>query len=229
MRTGVFLQARLGSTRLPEKALLPLSGATVLQHVMRSLIGLDFDVFSVLTDQMSLPAFTPLAAQEGFEIFAGPADDVLARYSGAVRHYAVDRVVRATGDNPLVSALMVRAICRIHEEKHADLSHFLELPLGTGVEIIEAPALLEADRAASDAYEREHITPYLYRNRHHFHVVEEMCPLELSMPEAKVTIDTGDDYLWVSSIFKDLYRNRPIEIFELVEWLQENVPIGVAR
>lgn len=128
MPTGIFVQVRLGSTRLPAKALLPLPGGCLIRHVMRSLAGVPADVRALLTDGRSVEALRPHAAAEGFEVFAGPDEDVLARYCMASRTYGIDRIIRATGDNPLTSARLARDIILEHERARADLSHFVGIP-----------------------------------------------------------------------------------------------------
>ena len=220
MKTGLFLQVRLASTRLSRKALLPLPGGGICEHALRALARMEADVYTMLTDERSAPALSALARREGFELFVGPEHDVLARYALAARHYGVDTIVRATGDNPLVSALMGREILRIHSDRQADLCHYLGIPLGTGVEIISAGAIFAAEQGAKDPFEREHITTYLYRHRERFKVVEVMGPDELCVPDAVVSIDDAEDYAYVTRIYSDLYRNEPIEISELVAWLR---------
>jgi spore coat polysaccharide biosynthesis protein SpsF len=110
----------------------------------------------------------------------------------------------------------------IHSREEYSLSHFLENPLGTGVEVVEAAALLEAESRSRDPYEREHITTYLYRHPQAFRIGEIPCPPQWSFPEARVTLDTEEDYALLQSIFADLYRGRPVEIDELVDWLAKN-------
>jgi spore coat polysaccharide biosynthesis protein SpsF len=218
MRTGVFVQVRLGSTRLPRKALLPLAGATVIQHVMRSLAGLPVEVKALLTDDASAAELRPLAGLEGYEVFPGPEEDVLGRYCMACRAFGADRVVRVTGDNPLTSEWLTRETISLHERHSANLSHFLGNPWGTGVEVIEAAALYEAERDAASSDEREHITTFMYRNRSRFVIIEPQAPSAAFMPEANVTVDTAEDYARVSSIFADLYHGRPIEANAVVQW-----------
>jgi len=218
----VLLQVRLHSHRLPRKALLPLEGRSVLEHVMRALRGIRADVYALLTDTRSVEALAPAAEAEGFSVFVGPEEDVLARYARAVDHYGLRRVIRATGDNPLVSARAAEALMEIHSRESFALSHFLENPLGTGVEVVEAGALLEAESRTRDPYEREHITAYFYRNPHSFRIGEIPCPPQWAFPEARVTLDTEEDYALLQSIFSDLYRGSPVEIDELVAWLARN-------
>jgi spore coat polysaccharide biosynthesis protein SpsF len=216
----VFLQARLGSTRLPRKALLPLGGTTVLQLAMRALARVEAGVHALLTEPASENAFAPLAREEGFELFVGPEEDVLERFCRAAARFNVRRVIRATADNPLVCPEQVRSLLELHEARGWQLSHYLGPPLGTGVEVIEASALAEAGERAADPYEREHVTPYLYRHPERFRVGEPPCPAAWHLPEARLTLDTSADYERLRELFGELYRGQPLETEELVRWLQ---------
>ena len=228
MSTGIFLQVRVGSKRLKRKALLPLIDGTIVEHVMRALKNIDAGVHAMLTDESSAMALKPYALAEGFEVFVGPEDDVLARYAMAARYYGTDVIVRATGDNPLVSAILGQAIIELHDERDADLSHYLGLPLGTGVEVVSAASLFAAERGAKDPYEREHMTTYLYRCPQRFKVLEEPCPAEYHLPQIKVSIDEKHEYEFVLEIYRELYRGEPIEIEALVQWLKQTVAKGDA-
>ncbi len=221
MRLAIFIQVRLGSTRLAGKALLPLPGGTVIQHVMRSLAMVPADVRALVTEPRSAEALAPLAREEGFGIFVGPEQDVLARYCMAAREHEVDQVMRATGDNPLTSPALARSILCLHRESGCDLSHYLGIPVGSGVELVRSQALFTAEREAADAAEREHVTTFLYRHPERFRIDEPEAPPECRMPDARVTVDTPEDYARVKRIFEDLYRGQPIDMPDLAAWFAE--------
>jgi spore coat polysaccharide biosynthesis protein SpsF len=218
----VLLQVRLHSHRLPRKALLPLEDEAVLTHVLRALKPISAAVYALLTDPRSVDALAPVAEAEGFCVFVGPQEDVLARYARAAKRYGVQRIIRATGDNPLVSARAAEALLAIHERDRYDLSHFLDNPLGTGVEVVETGALLTAHAQARDPYEREHITTYLYRHAERFRIGEIPCPEGWAFPQARLTLDTEEDYALLKELFAELYAQHPIEIEEVVGWLQRH-------
>ncbi len=228
MSTGIFLQVRIGSTRLKRKVLLPLVGGTIVEHTMRALKRMDAEVHALLTDASSAPELKSFALAEDFEIFIGPEEDVLARYAMAARYFDTDVIVRATGDNPLVSAALGEAIVKIHKKSHADLSHYTGPPLGTGVEVVSADSLFAADKEARDRFEREHMTTYIYRHPERYKVIEEPCPSKYRLSQIKVSIDEKHDYVTVLNIYHDLYRGKPIEIDELMRWLKRHVTAGEA-
>jgi spore coat polysaccharide biosynthesis protein SpsF len=217
---------RLGSTRLPRKALLPLPGGSLIRHVMRAFDAVPAEVKALLTDPRSAEELERCASAEGFSLFVGHPEDVLARYCDACREYEVSRVVRATGDNPLTSGALARLILELHEQRQADLSHFLGIPWGSGVEVVEASALFAAEGDAVNTDEREHVTTFLYRNPERFRIVEAPAPPGTLAPDARVTVDTREDYERVLRIFGDLYRGAPIEVDEIVPWFGERVRKG---
>lgn len=220
-RIGIFLQVRLDSKRLNRKALLPLINGNVIEHTMRALKNVKADIYALLTDRESAGELKEYAEKEEFAVFPGPGDDVLKRYILAALHFKVDCIVRATGDNPLVSALLANEIINIHNEKSADLSHFINMPLGTGVEVISLNALKAADKEAGEQYEREHITTYLYRNSEKFMVIEKDCRKEYYLPDVKISLDTDDDYELIMKLYNDIYNFEPIEIEDTVNWLKK--------
>lgn len=220
MKRAVMLQARLASQRLPDKALLKLSGVPVVEHCMMALSGIEASEYLLLTDEQSASRLAPYAEGAGFTLWIGSENDVLDRYTGAVHRYAINTVIRATGDNPLVSAWLANRLLTIHEAEGADYSGFLGMPLGTGVECINGAALIQAHHDATDRYDREHVAPYLYRHPELFRIHRPSVDAELAC-STRVTLDTEDDYHFLSRIFSELWRGRPVEIHELVERLRK--------
>lgn len=217
---GVYLQARLGSTRLPEKVLLPLAGKAVVEHAMLSLKRCGADVNLLLTDHESAARLEPLARKCGFELFPGASEDVLARFAAAAERHPVEHVIRATADNPLVSSDLAVSLLELHRRSRAQFSGYVGMPLGLGVEIVERGALLEEDAEAEDPFEREHVNPYLYRHPERFHVLHPEAPEPYRFERASVTLDTAADYRFLQSLFDELYEGRPIETLQVIDWLR---------
>ena len=217
--TGVFLQVRLGSSRLPNKALLELGGRSVIEHAMLSLRRVPASVHAIVTDAPSRTLLEPRARRCGFDIFVGPDDNVLERYVLAARHFDVSTIVRATGDNPLVSWELARQALAELRKRDADYCGFDGPPLGTGVEVVSTAALERAVRETSASYDREHVTPYLYRNPGLFAAFRLPAPPAYCLPHARVTLDTSDDYRRLCAIFEELHAGTPIPILRLVRAL----------
>ncbi|MGO8695947.1 MAG: cytidylyltransferase domain-containing protein [Rectinemataceae bacterium] len=227
--TAVVVQCRLGSTRLPGKALLPLGGATLTDQVLRRLGTLPVDGLVLATDEKSAEALDPIALRNGFELLVGPAEDVLARYCLAVRRYGMDLVLRATGDNPLVSVelaklLLERRAAYPRGARTPDYSAFVGMPLGMGIEAVSARALLRAEAEALQAAEREHVCPYLYNHPELFAIDRGEAPMTYRIPDARLTVDTAADYDTVLRAYGALYDGKPIADEALLAWLRSAAP-----
>ena len=218
--TAVFLQVRLDSSRLPRKALLDLAGKTVVEHAMNALSLVKSDIRMLLTTEDSENELRPLAAECGWDVFVGPKDDVLARFVLAARETGASVIIRATGDNPLVSPAMANAAVKISESSGAAYSGIRGIPVGAGVEIIRVRRLEEAYAEASDPYEREHVAPFLYRRPERFHIEIQDAPSVYSFPEGRITLDTPDDYTFLNGLFQELYSGAPLELDQVIPYLK---------
>ncbi len=221
-RLGVFVQVRLASTRLAKKALLTLGDLPMIEHVMRALRPVPAAARALLTVADDVEVLRPCADAWGFDVFAGPEQDVLQRFLLAARSFGVDRVVRATGDSPLVSTDLCHRILELHEDRRADLSHYLSIPFGTGVEIVETAALETAAARAGEADEREHITTYLHRHAGDHRIHQIYASRHCTYAGADVSVDSPRDYERVTRIYADLYEGAPLEVEAVVGWLRRN-------
>jgi spore coat polysaccharide biosynthesis protein SpsF len=217
---GVFLHARIGSTRLKGKVLLPLGDRSVIEHAMRSLRRCDAEVNLLLTDYESEERLAPIARSCGFELFAGSSEDVLARYASALRSHPVEYIVRATGDNPLVSSELVLSLLDLHIRRGADFSGYLGMPLGLGVEIVNSRVLLIEDAEARDPYEREHVNPFLYRRPERFSILHPEVHERYQLPDSSITLDTEEDYRYLTALYADLYTGEPLPVGPVLSWLK---------
>jgi spore coat polysaccharide biosynthesis protein SpsF len=207
--TAVVLQARLDSTRLPGKALLPLSGEPLLLRVMAALVRIPAEAYVLACPADAEPVFAPLAERAGFRVVVGSKEDVLERYCDAVRATGADRVVRATGDNPFVFPDAADAINREASALGADYGAYAALPYGAGVESVAAEALLRAEREARLPAEREHVCPYLYNHPELFFLHRPLVPAKWRGPGIRVTVDTAEDYGRAQALFGALGGGIP--------------------
>lgn len=209
--TVLILQARLDSSRLPGKSLLPLGGKPLIFRVMEALAGVVCDVKVLACPEDCASAFAPLAEAAGFELLIGPKEDVLARYCLAINRFKADRVIRATGDNPFVFVDAANTLNSETTALGADYGLYSGIPHGTGVECVSAEALLRAGREAETQAEREHVCPYLYAHPELFRLHRPIAPLCWQGLELNCTVDTHDDYERAQKLYEALVSFPPYE------------------
>ena len=206
---AIVLQARVDSSRLPGKSLLPLGEkAVVISRVMEALNKVPARLRVLACPEDSADVFAPLAEESGFTLLAGPKDDVLGRYCLALRTFNIQRVIRATGDNPFVFADAAAAINAEALALNADYAGYSGLPPGAGVESVCAAALLRAEAEAAAPYEREHVCPYLYTHPELFSLHRPLAPLRWQGADIRLTIDTREDYERAQMLYAELDRRE---------------------
>jgi spore coat polysaccharide biosynthesis protein SpsF len=211
VRTVAIVQARMGSTRLPGKVLLPLLGEPMLVHVMRRLARartLDATVLATTT-LPSDDALAALAGEEAWPVVRGSADDLLDRYLQAAREHDADVVVRVTSDCPLIDPEVVDRVVEAFRTEAADYaSNTLEprtYPRGLDVEVVSRTALERAGREDGRPEWREHATPYIYRHPELFRLLR--VPFERDESAERWSVDTPEDYDVVRGIYEALGRD----------------------
>jgi spore coat polysaccharide biosynthesis protein SpsF len=177
---------------------------------MEALKTVHADLYVLASPEDCAPAFTPLAEETGFVFCAGPRDDVLGRYCRAICRFNIDRVIRATGDNPFVFADAADALNGEAAALNAAYAGYSGLPYGAGVESVAAWALLKAEADATTGPEREHVCPYLYNHPELFPLHRPLAPLRWQGPSLRVTVDTPEDYEQAAKLYAAL-SGFPIE------------------
>lgn len=210
-RTVAIVQARMGSTRLPGKVMLPLIGEPVLTHVMRRASRartLD-EVVVATTTLTDDDAIVALAEGEGWPVVRGGETDLLDRYLTAARAHDAAVVVRITSDCPLVDPDVIDSTVDAFRAANVDYaSNTLEpptYPRGLDVEVIARAALERAGREDADPAWREHATPYLYRHPELFRLLR--VPADRTYTDHRWSLDTPEDYLLIGRIYEALGRD----------------------
>jgi len=206
-----ILQARMSSTRLPGMVLRPIIGEPMLarqierlkraKHLTRLIVAT-----STETDDDSIADF---CADVGVDCFRGDLDDVLARFLGALDAFGpADTFLRLTADEAIEA----------HRKTGADYTHVQQLwtyPKGLDVEVCQTAALRVVGHEARGS-DREHVTAYIYARPGRFRItaINRDPPLRY-----RWTVDTPEDFAFVSSVYEDLYPANPaFTTRDILDW-----------
>jgi spore coat polysaccharide biosynthesis protein SpsF len=230
MKIVAIIQARMGSTRLPGKVMKQLCGKTVLAYVIQRVQACPL-VDEVVVATTTSPGDDMIVAETekyGAKWFRGSEEDVLERYYLAAKEYNADVVVRVTSDCPLFDSEVLTQMVDYFKFESAQgltidyLSNTLNrsYPRGLDAEVFTFAALEQAFQEAHFAYEREHVTPYLYEHPELFALHNQTADEDLSA--YRWTLDTLEDWKLIEQIYEILYRDgRLFTTDEVVALLDE--------
>jgi len=232
MRTTAIIQARMGSTRLPGKVMLPLDGTSLLEHVVHRVDAATTvdDVVVATTFHKPDDMVARYAKQAGATVYRGSEDDVLGRMHAAATENDSDIVVRVTADNPFVPPPLVdEAVGTVARGDAAYTSNKLNrtFPLGLDTEAFTFESFTTVERIARDPHHREHVTPYYHEHPAEFDAVnltvEDVYNEAVfdAGPELRMTLDELDDYEAYRTVYEELEYDTIVDEREAVTYLQE--------
>ena len=224
MRKVAILQARLDSSRYPGKVLADLKGRPAIAHIidrLKSATQLD-QVCVAIPAEHKEDKLAEVLATLDVSVIRGHASDVLARYIQAAYETKADIIVRATGDNPLVSPEVIdQQLSTLLAEPELDYVITEGMSVGVTTETFTLKTLEKLDFLAKHPDHREHVTLYLRRNPGPF-VMRRLDPPEhLANANYRLTLDTAEDHAVLQRIYDKLYTGPGIvdlrNVFRLLE------------
>ena len=209
MKVVAIVQARMGSTRFPNKVMKPICGVPMIELLLKRLAKsqeLDHIVVATSIDS-SNKALIEHVESLGFACEQGSEDDVLERYVQAAEKHKSDVVVRITGDCPLVDPNLVDDCIREFHSQNVDYLSNTNPPTypdGLDVAVVKTNALQIASRNSHEKYQREHVMPYI-RNSKDFQLGCLKNSEDLS--SLRWTVDEPEDFDVITNIFNHFKPN----------------------
>lgn len=231
MTTLAIVQARMGSTRFPNKVMQPILGIPVIELLLcRLALAKQVDRIVLATSQdPNNQSLVDHVRGLGYEVYQGSEEDVLDRYYQAACIVQPETIVRITGDCPLVDpAIVDRAIATFQQSKVDYLSNVSPptYPDGLDVEVFSFQALAQAWESANEPHEREHVTPYL-RESGKFELRGINHPEDHS--DKRWTVDEPDDFEVIKNVFEYFAPRQNFSWLEVLDLRQNQPELFVAN
>lgn len=229
MKTLAIIQARMSSTRLPGKVLLPLIGDfRVLDSVYHRIKKAEVDDVIIGTSiDFSDDAILSFCESRGYKVERGSLDDVLERYYNIAKKYDADIIVRVTADCPLVDIELSNIIIEKLKANSLDYVGVKSdtIALGLSTEVFSFEALQKAYILAKGPH-REHVTSYIYNHPDKFKVERVMSPINYRLTCGyRLTLDVKEDYEVLKNIFEN--TSEDVKISEVISYLNKNPDIAI--
>lgn len=233
-KIGVVIEARMTSSRLPGKHLLPVLGIPIIGHLinrMRSIPLVD-EVVVAMTMRAEDDVLERYVRTTGVSVFRGDEHDVMGRVLRACLSSQIDIVCEVTGDCPIIDVdLVTQAIytyisndvCYVNNGK-------LGLPDGMSCQVFSTETLRKSESMTDDPLDREHVTLHIKRHPNFFPPIYLVPNKFYYWPGLALTLDEKDDYKLLRRIIEFFGHSNPyfgcIEVIDLLrkhpEWIEMN-------
>lgn len=225
-RTGIVIQVRMASTRLPGKAMLPLVGKPVLLHLLDRLKEVQTaELIVATTVQPEDNVIEHLCRSQDIACLRGDEEDVLSRYVTAAQHYQLEIIVRITGDCPLMDPLMVAKMIQQFQQNSYDYYSNLRprtFPRGLDCEIFTRDLLQKAfDFRKPDDCPEYVVIPYV--NRHENFLRTGNYSSSENYADLRWTLDEQADFKFIQAVYEALYPQKRLFLWhDILKWIEKN-------
>lgn len=225
MNIIAVIQARMASTRLPGKVMMPFAGRKTMfwiELAAKRAKGISRVVIATSTNKEN-DVIEDECKKFGAECFRGVEDDVLARYDGLLDKYNPSAIVRLTGDCPLMDSNVISDLVTLYKSGGYDYVTNTNPPTwpdGLDCEIISALTLRLANKEATRKSDRDCVTRWIVRNRHRFPAANLVCPIP-GLHKERWVLDSPEDLLFMETVFDYFNMNWQPNWHDIYNLLQD--------
>jgi len=229
MKIVATIEARMTSSRLPGKVMMPVLDRPMLAYLTARLKAVPSinEIVLATTVNATDDVLVNFAMQDGIKVFRGCEEDVMSRVIGAAESLEADVVVEITGDCPLIDPDLVEQTIRMFKRHHNAVycanSFFSSYPSGMDTQVITLDALKSSFSMTKDPLDREHVSRHIVNNPDLFPHVYLIAPPSLHWPELALTLDEPADYELIRCVIENLWpSNHLFGCKEIIQFVRDN-------
>lgn len=231
----IIIQARIGSTRLPNKTILPFYKGNGIFSVLTDRLLSEFggiDIILATSDLAKDDILEHIASSKQIQCYRGSENDVLQRFIDAASHFGAEKIIRVCADNPFLDIPSLR---HLYNEMASNDLDYLSFATSTGIPAIKThfgfwaeatslDALLKVKELTKDILYHEHVTNFIYTHPDSFNIKLMTIPKEIeNHQQIRLTIDTEDDFAIQKSIFETIFEEKKsFNAKDVCEFLDRN-------
>ena len=233
----VIVEARMCSTRLPGKVLLPAAGKPMLELMIERLMRIEplSGVVVATTVHPDDDVIEALAERLGVGCFRGSENDVLGRVVAAAQRFGTDIIVEITGDDPLVDPRESSRVIQTYLDRREDADYVANdleqtYPIGLNTRAFSRSLLEFVERSTDHPVNREHVVNYICKRPDEFRLLNVAAEAPYRRTDLRLTMDEPSDYDLIRAVFDALYPRDPaFTILDVYEFLDDHPEIRDAN
>lgn len=227
---GIITQARLGSTRLPKKIFKEVKGLSLLQHQVNRVSKLNIPLFVATTTEPADELVEKYCKEKGIKVFRGSEQNVLERFYKCAKYFGLSTIIRITSDCPLIAPELIQKgveMFKANKQDNLYISNIIErtFPRGFDFEIFTFNLLERAYLEATEDYEKEHVTPFIWQ--HPKKRGTKLMHLKATEDNSRfrITLDTDDDFKLIKKLILE-HNADQLSGDEIIRVLKNNLELA---
>ena len=231
----LLLQARMGSSRLPEKILLPVLDKQLLKLTIERINQSKFveEVILLIPDASTDDILESFAIDEKIKFFRGNEKNCLDRHYQAAKYFDIDVFAKTTSDCCLIDSRVIDEVIELYFSKSPDCDYVSNMcpptfPDGLDIEVFNFSTLEKTWELAKSDFDKEHTTTFIRNNPNLFKIINHEHSKSNLFKKHRWCLDFEDDYLFIKTIFEKLYlNNNNFSMENILELLDNNKEINM--
>ena len=234
-KTKIIIQARTGSTRLPQKMILPFYENEGIFSLLLKKLTITFDKNDIIlatSVNENNDVLVEIAERYGIKYFRGSENDVLQRFIDAAKEFNAENIIRVCADNPFLDVFYIELLLEKFEQFNCDYLSYItsdgtpsiKTHYGFWAEAVKLSALEKVRELTNENIYHEHVTNFIYANREIFDVnFFEIIPQIDRHKDIRLTIDTQVDFDIQKEIYVKLNNFIPnFTSLNVIDFLEDN-------
>jgi len=231
----LLLQARMGSSRLPGKILLPVLDKQLLKLTIERINQSKFveEVILLIPDASTDDILQSFAIDEKIKFFRGNEKNCLDRHYQAAKYFDIDVFAKTTSDCCLIDSRVIDEVIELYFSKSPDCDYVSNIcpptfPDGLDIEVFNFSTLEKTWELAKSDFDKEHTTTFIRNNPNLFKIINHEHSKSNLFKKHRWCLDFEDDYLFIKTIFEKLYlNNNNFSMENILELLDNNKEINM--
>ncbi len=231
---GIIIQARLGSTRLPKKMILPFYKEMGVLEIILKKISKEMPEIPLIvatTTNTSDDKIVNVCENSGIAYFRGSENNVLKRFIDTAKKHQLTKIIRVCADNPFLDVFALKLLIDNFREEDVDYYSFktsegkptILTHYGFWAEGVSLNALEKVKETTNATLYLEHVTNYIHSNPLKFNLKLMSISSEIDkVKDLRMTLDTEEDYLLLKEIYAECIKKNIVETIEIVRNIKNN-------
>jgi spore coat polysaccharide biosynthesis protein SpsF (cytidylyltransferase family) len=229
MKTGILIQARMSSSRLPKKMMMNIEKYKLIEFVYkRCLLSNMSDISAVITSKdKSDDELYHFCIEKNIPVYRGDLNNVLYRYISAADYFGIDTVVRVCGDSPFVDVESIDTMIRMHIDENLEYMCFDKETIIPGLdsEIIKKETLRSLLKCQLSRDDKEHVTLFIKNNlyKYKYKIIKSVfTPKEVK--KIRFTVDYKKDLELCRVFYKKYFKCINFNMHDVIKAIREEFP-----